>query len=278
MTLNEWLLKAEECLEKSDCPDSRLDAKLIAAGVLQKSPGEIRFLGGTILEGESLRDMNDRLKRRAEGEPLQYIENTAYFMDFALYVDQNVLIPRQDTETLVELALEKIRGIQSPDVLDMCTGSGAIALSIALYRKDARVCASDISEGALSVADKNAHLTKANVQLYKSDLFDSLPDRKYDLITVNPPYLTKEDMAQLQKEVQREPALALFGGEDGLEVYRRIAREVRKFLKSGGYCILEVGQGQAQEVLSFFDSAKIMESGIQKDLCGIDRVVWIRSL
>lgn len=278
MTLNDWLNQAESRLERADCLDSRLDARYIAAGVLKKSPGEIRFLGGDEIDVQTLKLLNERLLRREAGEPLQYIENTAYFMDFAFYVDESVLIPRQDTETLVELALDKIKPFKNPEVLDMCTGSGAIALSIALYRLDASVTASDISLEALNVAKKNASLTGAKAHFVLSDLFDSLPEKKYDLITVNPPYLTKKDMDELQKEVKREPALALFGGEDGLDIYRRIAKNIYGFLKPGGYAILEVGQGQEKDVLELLKTENTLEYGIQKDLCGIDRVVWIRSL
>lgn len=278
MTLNEWLMDAEDRLRKADCPDSRLDARYIAAGVLKKSPGEIRFLGGAEICPETMDIMNERLSRREAGEPLQYIVKNAYFMDFEFYVDENVLIPRQDTETLVELALEKIKSVKNPDVLDMCTGSGAIALSIALYRKDASVTASDISEGALNVARKNADRLGAKAEFVLSDLFQALPGKKYDLITVNPPYLTKEDMNDLQREVKREPALALYGGEDGLDIYRRIAEDIQRYLKPGGYALLEIGRGQEKDVLALLKSENTPEYGIQKDLCGIDRVVWIRSL
>ena len=277
MTIQTWINHAEERLQKAGCPDAGLDARYIAAGVLKKSPGEIRFLGDTEIEKDALEIMNVRLDRREKGEPLQYIENTAYFMDFEFYVDENVLIPRQDTETLVELALKKIGGIQKPDVLDMCTGSGAIAVSLALYRKDARVMASDISNGALNVARKNALSTAANVEFILSDLFESIPEKKYDLITINPPYLTREDMLTLQREVQAEPSLALFGGDDGLDIYRRIARDVYRYLKPGGYVLLEVGLGQEKDVLTLFTNECTWESGVQKDLCGVDRVVWIRS-
>ncbi len=278
MTIHTWLTHAEERLQKAENPDARLDARYIAAGVLKKSPGEIRFLGAEEVGEETLKVLNERLGRRENGEPLQYIENTAYFMDFAFYVDENVLIPRQDTETLVELALEKIKHIKNPDVLDMCTGSGAIAVSIALYRKDASVTASDISTSALDVSKKNAALTGAEAEFVLSDLFESLPDKKYDLITINPPYLTKKDMDELQREVRKEPALALFGGKDGLDLYRRIAQDIHGFLKPGGYALLEVGQGQEKDVLSLLRNENTIEYGIQKDLCGIDRVVWIRSL
>lgn len=277
MTVQMWLTHAEERLQKAENPDAKLDARYIAARVLKKSPGEIRFLGNMEIDKDALEIMNARLSRREKGEPLQYIENTAYFMDFEFYVDENVLIPRQDTETLVELALKKIGARPEPDVLDMCTGSGAIAISLALYRKDAFVTASDISAGAIEVAQKNALLTGANVEFILSDLFESIPEKKYDLITINPPYLTKEDMLSLQKEVRAEPALALFGGEDGLQIYRRISKDVYRYLKPGGYVLLEVGLGQEKDVLSLFTSECTYESGVQKDLCGVDRVVWIRS-
>ncbi|MBQ6715725.1 MAG: peptide chain release factor N(5)-glutamine methyltransferase [Clostridia bacterium] len=277
MTIQTWINHAEERLQKAGCPDAGLDARYIAAGVLKKSPGEIRFLGDKEIDEDALEIMNVRLDRREKGEPLQYIENTAYFMDFEFYVDENVLIPRQDTETLVELALKKIGGIQKPDVLDMCTGSGAIAVSLSLYRKDACVTASDISFGAIEVAKKNAGRLNANVGFVLSDLFESIPEKRYDLITINPPYLTKEDMLSLQKEVQAEPSLALFGGDDGLDIYRRIARDVYRYIKPGGYVLLEVGLGQEKDVLTLFTNECTWESGVQKDLCGVDRVVWIRS-
>lgn len=277
MTLSNWLKGAENALISAECPDAILDAKLIAAGALKKSPGEIRFLGGMELDEQILETLESRLHRRANGEPLQYIENTAYFMDFEFFVDERVLIPRQDTETLVEYALEKIRAISNPSVLDLCTGSGAIAVSIASYRKDASVFASDISKGALEVSKINAQRTRADVTFFESDLFENLPKQKYDLITANPPYLTRDDMTALQKEVRREPELALFGGDDGLDIYRRIASELYSFLKPGGYALFEVGMGQAKDVLSILNNDRMTESGIYKDLCGIDRVVWIRS-
>lgn len=278
MTLKEWLKQAEERLNKAGSCDATPDARLIAAGALNKSPGEIRFLGDRELEAEVFSVLENRLFRRENGEPLQYIENTAYFMDFAFYVDENVLIPRQDTETLVELALKKIKDVRGARVLDMCTGSGAIALSIALYRPDAVVTASDISVNALHVAQKNADMTNAKAQFVLSDLFESLPKQKYDLITINPPYLTEEDMLVLQREVQKEPALALFGGEDGLDFYRRIAKDIYRYLEKGGFALLEVGMGQAMDVLMLLKNEHTLEYGIEKDLCGVDRVVWIRSL
>ena len=277
MTLSEWLIRAEDALTGALCPDSRVDAKLIAAGALSKSPGEIRFLGGMEIEENVLEILESRLQRRVKGEPLQYIENTAYFMDFEFYVDERVLIPRQDTETLVEFALEKIKNVKEPKILDICTGSGAIAVSLSAYRKDARVIASDISEDALIVSRINAQKTHADVTCIQSDLFDSIPDQKFDLITANPPYLTKDDMNHLQTEVKAEPALALFGGEDGLDLYRRISKGVYDYLNKGGYALFEVGEGQASDVLSIMTSEKTTEKGIIKDLCGIDRVVWIRS-
>ena len=172
------------------------------------------------------------LARRAKGEPLQYIEGSAWFMGLEFGVDPRVLIPRQDTETLVECALELLEGTNAPGGLDTCTGSGG------------------------------------------SGLYAAGPGRGFDMILCNPPYLTGQDMQELQKEVTYEPALALFGGEDGLECYRRIAAGLKDHLNPGGYVLLEVGMGQDQDVLKMVTEAiDCAETQVVEDMNGIARVV-----
>lgn len=276
MTLGKWINGAEEALIASSCPDSALDAKLIAAGVLNLPFGNLRFFADRELSEAEEKEMNKRLRRRAEKEPLQYIENAAYFMGLCFYVDERVLIPRQDTETLCEAALEKIRHIKNAKVLDMCTGSGALAVSIAHFRKDAEVTAADISRDAIDVAEKNARILNARVRFVESDLFSSLENEEFDLIVCNPPYLTGEDMNELQEEVRREPELALFGGEDGLDFYRRLAEGIQRHLAPGGYALFEVGMGQAKDVIEIMKSTDPEETSVIKDLSGVERVVGIR--
>lgn len=277
MILGDWLKTAQAALEGAACEDAQLDARLIAAGVLALSPGSLRFRLDRELTGQEENELNARLQRRICKEPLQYIENTAYFMGLAFYVDENVLIPRQDTETLCEAALEKMKGVHAPCVLDMCTGSGALAVSIAHYRPDAQVTGADISKAALCVSEKNARMNRARVRFVESDLFSNLENELFDVIVCNPPYLTGADMLSLQEEVKREPALALFGGEDGLDFYRRLSENMKKHLAPGGCALFEVGMGQDEDVLQIMKHTSFAQSGIIKDLCGVNRVVWIRS-
>ena len=199
-------------------------------------------------------------------------------MGLKFAVDSRVLIPRQDTETLCEQALTFLRGYTGAEVLDLCTGSGAIAISVARLQPGLRVAATDMSSDALSVASENAHLNGVYVRFMQGDLFEPVAGERFDAILCNPPYLTADDMVHLQTEVACEPRMALFGGEDGLMFYRRLAHEVYRHLKPGGYALFEVGDGQAAEGLRLMrENAMCAASGTVKDLPGVERVVWIRS-
>ena len=210
------------------------------------------------------------VKRREAGEPLQYVEGFAYFMGHRFQVDGRVLIPRPDTEILAEAAINYLEKLESPSVLDMCTGSGALAVSIACARRDAIVTAVDISEDALCVARENGEDTA--VRFVKSDLFAEV-EGAFDVIVCNPPYLTSDDMDELQSEVRQEPALALFGGEDGLDFYRRMANELPKRMKHAAF--FEVGMRQAADVKEIMQAAVPGRCEIFCDLAGIERVVMI---
>lgn len=278
MTIAEWLRHANEALKENGCPDPAVDARWIAEDMLHMNMSALRFEGQNSIPADTLAAMNDCLNRRLSGEPVQYILKKTDFMGMRFYVDNRVLIPRQDTETLVEAVVIALQGKKNPQVLDMCTGSGCIGLSIATLVPNAQVTLSDVSTGALEIARKNAHALNVQATLRHGDLFKSVEKEKFDLIVSNPPYIPSEEVAQLQREVQFEPELALDGGSDGLDFYRRIAAEAAAHLKAGASVYLEVGMGEAQDVLELLrahiDSA---DSGILKDLCGIDRIVWIRS-
>ena len=199
-------------------------------------------------------------------------------MGLTLYVDSRVLIPRQDTETLVEAAIVELQGMQEPKLLDLCAGSGAIGLSIKTLLPRVDVTLSDISAGALEVVRKNAHELGADVTIRHGDLFKAVGREKFDLIASNPPYIPKADMARLQKEVTFEPELALDGGLDGLDFYRRIAEGAARHLNEGGCIYLEVGEGEARSVKELLENhLNCRESGVIKDLNGIDRIVWART-
>ena len=194
-------------------------------------------------------------------------------MGISLYVDPRVLIPRQDTETLCEAALPLISA--DACVLDLCTGSGALAIAIKKLRPQALVAATDISEDALAVARINAQNHDLSIEFLQGDLLDAAPGRSFDVIVCNPPYVNEEDMGALQREVQREPALALCGGIDGLMFYRRIMMALPAALKPGGSILFEVGYDQAAEVAALLQG----NAEIIKDIEGIDRVViWKRTV
>ncbi len=212
--------------------------------------------------------------RRKQGEPLQYIIGKWWFYGGEFFVGEGVLIPRQDTELLVETGLDLIKDIKNPSVIDLCSGSGCIAVSIALERRDAQVSALEKYSEAFAFLEKNiSHNNTQNVLAIKGDVLDS-PDKKYDLILSNPPYITAQDMKTLQTEVTKEPETALFGGEDGLFFYRQITRVWKSALKSGGCLAFEVGIGQADDVAEIMKSEGFTEIGIKKDFNGVQRVVF----
>lgn len=277
MTLGQWLDAAERELTNTGSPDPRTDAEWMAVDVLDVSRSMLKMLDKQALTEQQQLQLDSWLARRAKGEPLQYIEGSAWFMGLEFGVDPRVLIPRADTECLCEAALELLEGMQRPTVLDMCTGSGAIGVSVKRLCPKANVVLSDISRDALFVARTNAMRLGVQVEAVQGDLYEAVAGRMFDMILCNPPYLTGDDMKNLQKEVTFEPALALFGGEDGLDCYRRIADGLKDHLNPGGCVLLEVGMGQAQDVMGLVTNAiECSETQILADLNGIDRVVIAR--
>ncbi len=279
MTIGDWLRRAAEVLTESGSPDPQVDSKWIVEDVLRLTPQALHFQLDRSLNPQEHEQLETLLSRRASGEPLQYILGGTYFMGLRFHVDKRVLIPRQDTETLAESAIIALHGIKNPQVLDLCAGSGAIGISIKTLVPSAQVTLADVSRDALDVARENAHELNADVEIRHGDLFKAVGHEKYDLIVTNPPYIPRNEIEDLQKEVQYEPMLALDGGADGLDIYRRIAQDVCEHLKANGYIYLEVGIHQAEDVLNLLrENIECAESGIIKDLNGIERVVWARSV
>lgn len=279
MTIGEWLRHASSALAESGCPDPQIDSKWIAEDTLGMTRAELHFEAERAIDENKLALLNERLRMRAQGEPVQYILQSAYFMGLKFYVDNRVLIPRQDTETLVESVIVALHEFPEPDVLDLCTGSGAIGLSLKTLLPSANVTLTDLSRDALDVARKNAHDLNVDAEFRHGDLFKAIGKEKYDLIASNPPYIPRRDLASLQREVQREPMLALDGGMDGLDLYRRITAEAADHLNPGGYLYLEVGIGEAEPVLEMVTkNIQCAQAGVLNDLCGIPRIVWARSV
>ena len=279
MTIAEWMKRAIDALRSTNCPDPEIDARWIAEDVLGMSASELRFAAQNTPDAKQQATLDDALRRRCAGEPVQYILRRADFMGLKLYVDERALIPRQDTESLVEAAIVALHGKPGTTVLDLCAGSGAIGLSVATLVPGAKVTLTDLSADALEVAWKNAKLLNVDAEFRLGDLFQAVEWDQYDLIVSNPPYIPSGELRELQREVQFEPALALDGGADGLDFYRRIAQEAGKHLNPGGSVYLEVGAGEAEAVLELLRThLDAAASGIQKDLNGIERIVWLRSV
>lgn len=216
------------------------------------------------------------VKRRGIHEPLQYILGFQEFLELPFKVAPGVLIPRWDTEILVEEALEIGRKIEKPLLLDLCTGSGACAVSLAYYLKESRLRAVDISEQALAFARENAaNLQVAQrIEFYLGDLFAPLPpEEKYHLIVSNPPYISREEYQKLPLDVKQEPALALRGGEDGLDFYRSIVKDASNYLLPGGVLLLEIGYQQAADVSQILQKNDFQQIKVKQDWGGRDRVV-----
>ncbi len=214
---------------------------------------------------------------RITGKPLWYIYGDAEFYGYTFKVDERVLIPRPETELLVEQALGCVQ--EGDAVLDLCTGSGAVAVAVACEAakdKNITVVAADISEDALEVARENARINKANVSFVRSDLFESVRGR-FNVITANPPYVKRSEIPGLPRDVRDfEPQIALDGGEDGLDFYRRIAERAPRYLVRGGMLILECGEGQAQEIVKLFQQTAHCDFAmVVKDYAGVERVVKI---
>ncbi len=210
------------------------------------------------------------IKKRANHVPLQYIIGYTEFMGLKIKVDENVLIPRQDTEVLVE---EVLKVCENKDVLDMCTGSGCIIISLKKLANINKATGADISKEALKLAIENASINGVDVEFIESDLFANL-EGKFDIIVSNPPYIPEADINGLSIEVKDyEPRLALDGKEDGLFFYKLIIKEVKKYLKPNGYVFFEIGYNQADDLVELFKAEGIDEVEIIQDLAGHDRIV-----
>ena len=222
---------------------------------------------------EQWNDLDAALRKRERRIPLQYLMGSCEFMGYSFAVDERVLIPRQDTECLVELAVEQMRRSPEPcRVLDLCTGSGCIGVSVKLLCPQAQVVLSDVSEGALAVAGENARRLGTPAELVQGDLFENVQGT-FDYILSNPPYIPSKVIDGLMPEVRdHEPRLALDGTEDGLHFYRRIVREATKRLRPGGRLLFEIGQEQGEALLSLLQEAGYEETAIRQDLAGLDRI------
>lgn len=249
-----------------------LDAQLIIMKVMNISRVKLLTYPDMEISGDKLALINSMAKERLEFKPMQYILGHCEFMGLDFIVNEHTLIPRGDTEILVEQAIATINDSGFNSVLDIGTGSGAIAVSIAKYT-DANVTAVDISSDALKIAEKNSKTNNTNVNFIKSDLFEKVTG-SFDIIVSNPPYIETAVIDTLEAQVKDyEPHLALDGGKDGLFFYRKIVQNCHKYLNSGGYLMFEIGYNQGDALKYIMKNADFSEIQIKKDLAGLDRLV-----
>lgn len=278
MTIRDIIIKNSQELENiSDTP--RLDVEIL----LEKALGNVDSLYIRLnLNKELTQEQEDLfnifIQDRLKGRPVAYIVGNREFMGLDFYVQEGVLIPRPDTEPLVEELIELCREKENLSILDIGTGSGAITISLAKYLNTSKVKSFDISDIALEVGKKNAISNKVDdrVEFIKSDLFSSIENEniQFDVIVSNPPYIPKKDIETLHIQVKDyEPYTALEGGEDGLDFYRSITEQSRMYLKENGILAYEVGHDQAQDVSEIMKSNGYTKIYTKKDLQGIDRVV-----
>jgi len=265
--------KYVKLLEENGFKDAASDILLLIYEIF-----DLDFSKWTMYKYETIKDISkletlkEYVEKRLTNMPVQYIINKAYFCGLPLYVDRNVLIPRFDTEVLVEEVLNL--GDKNKKILDVCTGSGAIAIALKKLGKFERVDALDISEKALKIAKKNAKALECDINFLKSDMFSSLTsENKYDIIVSNPPYIQSHIVDTLESEVKDfEPRLALDGDIDGMKFYKIIEKNFMNFLSPGGILALEIGYDEASDIKNLFEDKKVI---IKKDLAGLDRVAIV---
>lgn len=271
---------AEEVLGTSGRPDAQIDAKLLMLYTLAYTESQLLLNRHQQMPAKQLEIYKDYVLTRAEGVPLQHITHEQEFMGLNFYVNENVLIPRQDTESLIEKLLEKNQTAQFRTGIDIGTGTGCIGISLAYYIKGLQMTLIDISDKALEVAKRNIkanHLEQV-ISTLKSDVLKEYKGEKVDLIVSNPPYISKEDMVDLMIEVRdHEPHLALTDEGDGLYFYRVISKEAKKYLKQGGLLAYEIGYNQGEAVTTILENENYEAIELFQDLAGNDRVIIARN-
>ena len=266
-------------LKNSNLESPKLKARLLMQFLLNKPRQYVIVNDMQELETKTEKQYFQAIKLMREGVPLEHITHQKEFMKLNFFVDENVLIPRQDTEILVEEVIKISKRINAKKILDLCTGSGAIAVSLAKYIPKSEITAIDISNNALKIAKKNAITNEVENQItfINSNMFENLSNEKFDIIVSNPPYIKTEEIKKLDAEVQKEPQIALDGGEDGLDFYRKIIKDGYQYLKYGGYICLEIGYDQKIDVIELIENEEKFENTYtKKDLYDNDRIIVTR--
>ena len=271
MNYTEAFLLGMQKLKEAEIGEAQLDARLLLEEVCGTDHNTLLCHGDREVSEAEEEQYRKALEQRAVHVPLQHLLGYQDFMGLRFQVNEHVLIPRQDTEILVEEAMRYLH--DGMRILDLCTGSGCILLSLLHYSNDCEGTGVDISKEALQVAALNAELLGIKADFLKSDLYEKVTG-KFDLLVSNPPYIERKVIPTLMEEVRKyDPYIALDGGEDGLDFYRRIIGGAQDYLKRGGQILMEIGSGQAKAVSEFLREAGFKEIDVCRDFAGLDRVV-----
>ncbi|HZN06691.1 MAG TPA: peptide chain release factor N(5)-glutamine methyltransferase [Pyrinomonadaceae bacterium] len=278
-SISDLLREASQALRDAGVPEARREAGSLLSHVIGKDRTFLISHAEDIVAGDDLARFREAVARRASGEPLQYITGVQDFYGREFRVTTDVLIPRPETELLVEAALEVIAHKPAPLICDVGTGSGCIAITLVCERTDARAVAVDVSAPALAVAEDNSrrHGVSDRMRFTISDCFESVDRTAFDLVVSNPPYVAAAALSGLQREVRdHEPLVALSSGADGLDVIRRLLRDAPAFLKTDGYLIMEIGFDQGEKVQRLINENLWRLDEIRPDLQGIPRIVLVQ--
>lgn len=310
MKLQELIQNSKHELDSLNVEDADIKLKILIEYVFKISKEKLILKYKDEINNKKVEEFRKLLKKLENGIPIQYIINNQEFMGLNFYVDEDVLIPQPDTEILVEEVIKycnELRNNESEDketnkdykeniekepiinkedkninkktikILDLCTGSGIIGISIYKYLENVEIYASDISQKALNIAEKNTNLNNAKINFINSDMFENIHIKDFDIIVSNPPYIESKVIESLSKEVQNEPKLALDGGEDGLKFYRCILENAKDYLRKNGAIFLEIGYDQKEKIEEILKSYKIYkETKCIKDFGGNNRVIIIK--
>jgi release factor glutamine methyltransferase len=272
------LLKiAEKFLKSKGLSDPKSDAEVLLSSVLQTKRSKLPLLRNQKLTNKQILQYEDYVLKRSNRKPAAYITGFAGFMGFEFKVDKNVLIPRPETELLVENALKIAKEENKKSVLDLCTGSGCIAISLAHLGDFEEIVASDVSINALVIAKESTRINNiSKIKFIESDIFSKISDCKFDTIVSNPPYVTESEYANLEPELKFEPKNALTAQDDGLFFYKDIAANADKYLNISGYILLELNSNKAKDIQQIFLDKKYKDIEIINDYSGLPRILKAR--
>lgn len=275
MNLKEILKYGKEELIKNNIEDASIIAKELAEYIFKITRAQMIANNDMEFSKDQTDNYINSIKKISTGIPIQYITNNQEFMNLNFYVDENVLIPQPDTETLVEEVINEYKE-KKCEILDLCTGSGAIAISLAKYINESNIVASDISMKALQIAKLNAekNLVRKKIEFIESDMFNKIYKDDFDIIVSNPPYIKTKVIEKLDRQVKNEPYIALDGGADGLKFYKIIIENAYKYIKNEGKVFLEIGYDQKNKLINLFKENNHYENIYsKKDLGGNDRII-----